>query len=183
ANLLLRDPESTGPLQTPQLVPAAQLGPTSTRIIKALPDKMPLAVPFDPNQPLCAVYHHTDGLAVDAQLEVGGSLPEVKTTALAPATGGNDGGVDQVVLPGGGTLVGQLVTPKVAPQSFFILTDQGLKFPIPKADDLKKIGFDAGKAAPVPSNLLQRIPQGPSLIPDDALKPVPASGIISSGGS
>jgi type VII secretion protein EccB len=184
ANLLLRDPQSTGDLQTAKLVNASRLGKISAQTIKALPDTLPQAVPYDSTQPLCAVYGHTDGLATDAQLQIGGSLPEVTTTALAaPSTSVSANGVDQVVLPGGATLAGQLTTAKVAPQSFFILTDQGLKFPIPKSDDVKKLGFDASKAAPVPSNLLRLIAQGPALVPADALKPVPASGTTSSGGS
>jgi ESX secretion system ATPase EccB len=106
-------------------------------------------------------------------------LPEVTTTAIAAPTT-NIGGIDQIDVPGSGTLAGQLTTPKVAPQTFFILTDQGLKFQIPKADDVKKLGFDASKASPVPSNLMRLIPQGPDLVPEDALKPVPATGTTSS---
>ncbi|HEX6470244.1 MAG TPA: type VII secretion protein EccB [Streptosporangiaceae bacterium] len=183
ANLLLRDPASTGQLQNQKLINAARLSKISAHSLKALPDKMPQVVAYDPAQPLCAVYSDTDALVMDAQLTIGGSLPEVSTTALAAPTSVNANAVDQVVLPGGGTLAGQLTTPKVAPQSFFILTDQGLKFPIPKPDDLKKLGFDASRAAPVPSNLLRLIPLGPALVPADALKPVPASGTTSSGGS
>lgn len=183
ANLLLRDPASTGPLQTPKAVNASLLPRSSAQNIKALPDVMPRAAPYDPAQPLCAVYNHTDSLGMDAQLAVGGSLPEVTTTALAaPSANLNSGGIDQIVLPGSGTLAGQLTTARVAPQTFFILTDQGLKFPIQKPDDLKKLGFDASKASPVPSNLLGLISPGAALVPADALKPVPATGTTSSGG-
>jgi type VII secretion protein EccB len=184
ANLLLRDPQSKGALQTPRPVNAAQLPRPSAQNIKALPDTMPRAAPYDPAQPLCAVYNETDALGMDAQLAIGGSLPEVTTTALAaPSANLSSNGIDQIVLPGSGTLAGQLTTARVSPQSFFIVTDQGLKFPIQKPDDLKKLGFDASKASPVPSNLLRLIPQGPALVPADALKPVPASGTTSSGGS
>lgn len=183
ANLLLRDPQSKGALQTPKAVNASTLPKLSGQKIKALPDTMPRPVPYDPAQPLCAVYGGTDSLAMDAQLAIGGSLPDVATTAVAaPATSASANAIDQIVLPGSGTLAGQLTTAKVAPQSFFILTDQGLKFPIQKPDDLKKLGFDASKASPVPSNLLRLIPQGPALVPADALKPVPATGTASSGG-
>ncbi len=182
ANLLLSDPASKD-VPTPRLVPSAQLGDLSAQRIKDLPDTMPRPSIYDPVQPLCAVYSGTDSLSMDARLAIGGSLPDVTTTAIAaPTNSANTGGIDQIVLPGSGTLAGQLTTPKVAPQSFFIITDQGLKFPIPKADDVKKLGFDAGKASPVPSNLLRLIPQGPDLVPADALKPVPATGTASSTG-
>ncbi|HEU5156893.1 MAG TPA: type VII secretion protein EccB [Streptosporangiaceae bacterium] len=180
ANLLLSDPLSKD-VPTPRQVQAAQLGKLSPQRIKALPDTMPRPTVYDPVQPLCAVYSGTDSLTMDARLAIGGTLPEVATTAVAPPTRTNTGVIDQIDVPGSGTLAGQLTTAKVAPQTFFILTDQGLKFPIPKADDLKKLGFDAGKASPVPSNLLRLIPQGPALVPADALKPVPATGTTSSG--
>jgi type VII secretion protein EccB len=183
ANLLLRDPQSKGALQTPKAVNAAQLAKTSAQNIKALPDVMPRAVPYDPAKPLCAVYGGTDGLTMDAQLTIGGSLPDVRTTALAPTASVSSSGIDQIVLPGSGTLAGQLTTAKVTPQSFFIITDQGLKFPIQKPDDLKKLGFDASKASPVPSNLMRLIPPGPVLDPKAALMPVRTTGTTSSGGS
>jgi type VII secretion protein EccB len=183
ANLLLRDPQSRGSLQRPKPVNAAELGQTSSQNIKALPDVMPQTVSYDATQPLCAVYNGTDGLETDAQLTIGGSLPDVRTTALAPTAAVNNSGIDQILLPGSGTLAGQLTTAKVAPQTFFILTDQGLKFPIQKPDDLKKLGFDASKAAPVPSNLLLLIPAGPVLDPKAALMPVRPAGTTSSGGS
>jgi type VII secretion protein EccB len=183
ANLLLRDPQSQGELQRAKPVNAAELGRTSQQNLKALPDVMPRPVPYEPAIPLCAVYSGTDSLATDAHLTIGGSLPDIRTTALAPTAATNATGIDQIVLPGSGTLAGQLTTPKVAPQTFFILTDQGLKFPIQKADDLKKLGFDASKASPVPSNLLRLIPPGPVLDPKAALIPVRGAGISSSGGS
>jgi type VII secretion protein EccB len=182
ASLLLSDPQSKD-VPTPRAVNAAQLGRLSAQHVKALPDVMPRITLYDPAQPLCAVYNGTDNFGMDAQLAIGGSLPEVTTTAVAAPTSVSTNGIDQIVLNGSGTLVGQLTTAKVAPQTFFILTDQGLKFPIPKPDDLKKLGFDASKASPVPSNLLRLIPQGPALVPADALKPVPATGTTSSGGS
>jgi type VII secretion protein EccB len=182
ANLLLSDPASKDvPRQL--LVPSAQLGRLSPQRIKDLPDTMPRSTAYDPVQPLCAVYSGTDGLSMDARLAIGGTLPEVTTSAIAaPANSTSTGGIDQIDVPGSGTLAGQLTTAKVAPQSFFIVTDQGLKFQIPKADDVKKLGFDASKASPVPSNLMRLIPQGPDLVPADALKPVPATGTTSSDG-
>jgi type VII secretion protein EccB len=183
ANLLLSDPASKD-VPTPKLVNSAQLGRLSPQRIKALPDTMPRPTAYDLAQPLCAVYAGTDGLSMDAQLAIGGTLPEVTTTAVgAPTSSAVTGGIDQIDVPGSGTLAGQLTTAKVRPQSFFIVTDQGLKFPIPKVDDVKKLGFDASKASAVPSNLLRLIPQGPDLVPADALKPVPATGTTSSGGS
>jgi type VII secretion protein EccB len=185
ANLLLRDPESQkGGLNEAKQVSAAQIGTRqSSQQIKALPNTLPKPAQYDPSQPLCAVYGGTDSLGMDARLSIGGSLPEVVTTAVAPTSFSSSSGINQIVLPGSGTLAGQLTTAKQQPQSFFILTDQGMKFPIPKPDDVKKLGFDAGKAAPVPGNLLRLIPQGPALDPQQALKPVPATGTTSSGGS
>jgi hypothetical protein len=122
--------------------------------------------------PLCAVYSGTDGLRTDARLTIGGSLPDPHTAAVGAPTGGQSA-LDQVVLSGGGTLAGALTGPGRQPQSYFLVTDQGIRFPVPNADAVAKLGYSAAAAVPVPVNLLQLLPKGPVLSPEAALTPVP----------
>jgi type VII secretion protein EccB len=176
AALLLADTRNTGALSKPVQIPASAAASrtSATQVHKdALPQTMPTVTTFDPSQPLCVVYAGTDKLSTDAHLTIGGSLPNPHTQAVAAAPSGPAGGLDQVVLRGGGTLAGALTGPGQRPQSYFLITDQNIRYPIPTADDVAKLGYSAGNAVPVPVNLLQLIPQGPALTAQGALTPVP----------
>ena len=179
ANLLLRDPKSQGELSKPVDISAASAAahPSAVQLHKAgLPQSLPTVVPYDPSVPLCAVYSDTDSLRSDARLTIGGSLPDPHTAAVATPTGGQ-GALDQVVLSGGGTLAGVLTGSGLQPQSYFLVTDQGIRFPVPSADAVGRLGYSAAAAVPVPGNLLQLLPEGPVLSPEAALVPVPGGGV------
>jgi hypothetical protein len=59
--------------------------------------------------------------------------------------------------------------------SLSLVNDQGVRFALPSAEVAKKLGYDAGKAAPVPSSVIHLIPQGPALDPALARRPISTS--------
>jgi type VII secretion protein EccB len=153
---------------------AAAARPSPTQVHNAgLPATTPKAERYDPMTPLCAVYSGTDQRSLAARLTIGGTLPALTTTAVAQtATPTSAGPIDQVVLPGGGTLAGTLATSGQSPQAYSVVTDQGFRFPLQSSDEVAKLGYKIADAAPVPANLLRLIPEGPALDPVRARTPV-----------
>ncbi|WP_030173537.1 type VII secretion protein EccB [Spirillospora albida] len=181
AQLLLRDVatataypgEQARPLPTD--VPSAQQRASRTRLLdNSLPPKLPAFVSWEPVRPLCSVF--PVGSAA-AQLTVGGRLPAPSAGVLGSGSAGSSGSVDQMVLPPGGAALMSLVpaggdTAQGGSGSLSLVNDQGIRFALPSAEVAKKLGYDAGKAAPVPSSVIHLIPQGPALDPALARKPV-----------
>jgi type VII secretion protein EccB len=135
-----------------------------------LPDKLPVFQRWDGSKPLCSVYGQTDKGSMTARLTIGGTLPEVQV-----ATNAQGNAVDQVLLPpGGAALVGLLPGEGQlsAINSWFVVNDAGISFPLPSKDTAKKLGYDTDKAAPIPNSVLSLIPRGPTLDPAAAIKPV-----------
>jgi ESX secretion system ATPase EccB len=169
ARLLLETHEGGGRPRPPRDVsPAAVTAATSSIKLhdSALPESPPRITAYDPSRPLCAVYRYTDRLSTEARFTIGGALPSIAGSA-APGNG-----VDQVVLPGGGTLAGALPGPNQRPQSYFLVTAQGLRFPVATPVDLTKLGYSAESAVPVPANLLLLLREGPTLTSSAATNPV-----------
>ncbi|WP_433245275.1 type VII secretion protein EccB [Actinomadura nitritigenes] len=163
---LLLDSLAAGP---PRDITPAQAAsrPSQTNLYdRSLPDTPPRIVAYDPQQPLCTVYRKASHLSTDARFTIGGSLPAV--------SGQTSSGLDQVVLPGGGTFAGTLSGPGQPLQTFSLLTDQGLRYPIPTAGDIAKLGYGTKDATPIPANLLQLFKEGPTLTSSAAQRPVPA---------
>jgi hypothetical protein len=73
------------------------------------------------------------------------------------------------VLPGEGQL-------NAVASALSLITDQGVRYPVPSADVLTKLGYDATDIAPVPASIMQSIPQGPTLDPTAAMVPVTVAG-------
>jgi type VII secretion protein EccB len=98
-----------------------------------------------------------------AAVAAGMSLPD--QGALPESTG-----ADRVVLPGGrGALVATLTSPgAVATGNVYLLTDQGIKYPLPRAE-LDKIqtslGYGGVRPVVVPGSILDLVPTGPALDP------------------
>ncbi|MEU5883515.1 type VII secretion protein EccB [Spirillospora sp. NPDC047279] len=161
AGLLLANATAQEQVITPG---AAAASTSSTNLYnRSLPESPPRPAAYDPAAPLCAVYPDR---STSARFTVGGSLP-----AAAPTSNG----LDQVILPGGGTFAGTLTAPGRAPQSFSLLTEQGLRHPVPTPDDATKLGYTQDSAAPIPANLLQLFRPGPALTSTAAARPVPAT--------
>ncbi|MFG2084953.1 MULTISPECIES: type VII secretion protein EccB [unclassified Spirillospora] len=184
AQLLLRDVktadaypgEQARPLPTD--VPSAQQRASATRLLdNNLPPTLPKFVSWDTSKPLCSVFPVG---SPTAQLTIGGTLPAPSAGALGSGSAGASGSIDQMVLPPGGAALMSLVpaggdTTTVGgggSGSLSLVNDQGIRFALPSAEVAKKLGYDAGKAAPVPSSVIHLIPQGPALDPALARKPI-----------
>lgn len=185
AQLLLRDVktaaaypgEQARPLPTD--VPSAQQLASKTRLLdNNLPPTLPKFVSWDTSTPLCSVF--PVGSAT-AQLTMGGSLPAPSAGVLGSGTAGSSGTIDQMVLPPGGAALMSLVpaggdsAQGGGSGSLSLVNDQGIRFALPSADVAKKLGYEAKKAAPVPSSVIHLIPQGPALDPTQARKPMSTS--------
>ena len=156
----------------PTTVARANAQQSSMKVIDSrLPPTLPRFVSWDGSTPLCYVYDHADVGSVAARLTVGGSVPY--------ATAGGSGSVttvDQVVLPpGGAALVGVLPGEGQlnAINTWAIVNDAGVSFPLQSKDVVQKLGYDVKNAAPVPKLVTALIPTGPTLDPKAATAPVP----------
>ncbi|MES9539372.1 MULTISPECIES: type VII secretion protein EccB [unclassified Actinomadura] len=188
AQLLLRDVrtaaaypgEQARPLPTD--VPSAQARASGTRLLdNNLPPTLPRFVAWDTSTPLCSVFPIG---SAKAQLTMGGSLPAPSAGVLGSGTAGSSGTIDQIVLPPGGAALMSLVPAGGdgsgdgsggGSGSLSLVNDQGIRFALPSAEIAKKLGYDAKKAAPVPSSVIHLIPQGPALDPALARKPISTS--------
>ncbi|MER8184881.1 type VII secretion protein EccB [Kitasatospora sp. NPDC094015] len=130
-------------------------------------------LPAVPPQPVPA----GPGRAVCAELRLGSGSPAVAVSVLDAAAVSGQGaapqpgvapacaGADRIsVRPGGGALV-RAVTGGGFGATLYLVTDAGVKYPLPSAAAAKQLGYE--KAAPdaVPGPLLALLPTGPSLDP------------------
>lgn len=118
---------------------------------------------------LCA---RTTGARSAAEVLVGGD-----TTALSggiQTTGATDTGTalaDRVLVP-----PGEIAVVRIAPSdtggggALALVTDVGLRFPVPSADVLAQLGYTDSDAVSMPAALAARIPEGPALDPAAATR-------------
>jgi type VII secretion protein EccB len=102
------------------------------------------------------------------------------TDDTPPPGAGADGTplADRIGVPGGrGALVATLLSPGVsAPGNVYLLTDSGIKYPLPQTDLAKvetSLGYDKVTPVRVPDLMLALIPSGPALDPQAATLFVP----------
>lgn len=69
-----------------------------------------------------------------------------------------------LVRPGGGALV-RALSGGGAGTTEYLVTDDGVKYPLPSAAAAKKLGYSATRGVAVPDSLLTLLPTGPSLDP------------------
>lgn len=55
--------------------------------------------------------------------------------------------------------------------AYTLVTDSGIRYPVPSAGVLEKLGYTPDEAVPMPASLVLRIPAGPTLNPKNARKP------------
>ncbi|MDH6133262.1 type VII secretion protein EccB [Kitasatospora sp. MAA4] len=117
------------------------------------------------------------GRAVCADLHVGAGAPATAVTVLdAAAAAGQPPAVqpgvpasctsaDRIaVRPGGGALV-RALSGAGAGTTDYLVTDGGVKYPLPSAAVVKQLGYAGVAAVAVPEGLLTLLPSGPSLDP------------------
>jgi type VII secretion protein EccB len=146
---------------------------TATMLVPDLPETPPELVDLGSADgvPVCLSYEDPEeGVTV----LTGGRLPAPAETATDTADDPNTGGgtvglADRVLVPPGkGTIVGLLPGRDLDPQGYFLITEDGVKYPVPDRQTLAKLGYNGVDPLLVPPSMLRLIPQGPALTTEAA---------------
>jgi type VII secretion protein EccB len=142
-----------------------------------LPTQVPVAHGIDDRFAMaCAVYRGTGGLdqpvTVQSYSRVDDAMTLSDATNALPSTDGSPV-ADRVALPGGrGELAATLLpSGATATGNVYLVTDQGVKYPLPRDNlsaVLTSLGFPGVPPVSVPSSILALIPTGPALDPSAA---------------
>lgn len=137
-----------------------------------LPDAPPelAALQDGPDTPICLWYQGADQRG-DVTVTLGGKQPGARNDDTATSVVGTPDGTPahQVsVAKGSVAVVSELPGPNVDASGFFLVTDAGVRFPVPSEDELNILGYGDVDAVPVPGSMLDLVPTGPSLNTDDA---------------
>ncbi|HKT04411.1 MAG TPA: type VII secretion protein EccB, partial [Rugosimonospora sp.] len=176
AALLLGNPaERAAYAGTPQAVrvsPADVTGaPASTaRLAGGYPDLVPRATMAGTGQPLCLAVDGSGSVAVYLATDM--PLPDgAHPVPVTPAPGQPGPTADEVfVPPGAGALVREQPAPGVGTGTTYLITDQGVRYPLGGPDAVKALGYDAVPPAPLAATVLALFPLGPTLDVADAGK-------------
>lgn len=155
--------------KTDELLPSRQ-------DLKAPPEsaRLALADPV-PDAAICAIFG-VNG-AADPTLVHSGSLAGFGATGVTTTQRGSEGeqlASRVVVPPGRGALVWSSQDRQDRAPRLCLITDTGRYYTLATPDVLGRLGYDRKKVKPgwMPSNLVARLPQGPTLDPEAALEPV-----------
>ncbi|MDH6708742.1 type VII secretion protein EccB [Kitasatospora sp. MAA19] len=130
-----------------------------------LPNRPPQLATVGHGQVPCADLRPTAGPAavtvglLDAAAVAG--QPPAAQPGVTPACNGAD---RIVVRPGGGALA-RAVTGSGAGSTLYLVTDAGVKYPLPSPATARQLGYTKAAPAAVPTRLLGLLPTGPSLDP------------------
>jgi hypothetical protein len=184
ALLLLGNPELSKAYdgRSPQAVTraSADVGAAPKSATRLVPEGFPLAVPTL-QQPqvsgdgsgaavVCGAYTDVSGRSTGSGVYVGGA-------ARDPGTG------QRVLLPPGRGAVVRLLAHAGQPtDALFLLTDAGVKFPVPRPEVLRVLGLGDVQPVLLPAGVLDAIPTGRALDPaqantDVAVIPGPTTGV------
>jgi type VII secretion protein EccB len=145
------------------------------------PPGLPMAVPAVSGvsagtAALCAVYSGSSAVDAPVTVDAFAQVPDALAPADQPSPPLSTDGVpvaDDVTLPGGHGALAASLTPAgaTAPGNLYLVTDQGLKFPIPRTNAAAvqaSLGFGGVAPVAVPASVLALIPTGPALDPQAA---------------
>ncbi|MEU3273989.1 type VII secretion protein EccB [Saccharomonospora sp. NPDC006951] len=158
----------------------ANSAPTSNALAPAQGEAAP-----PPVVPPLAAPDNGTGSALCASTSNARSAPEITlggdTSALVHGIGTTsetEAGTklaDQVLVPPGHvSVVRSMPSTGQGAGAFAIVTDVGLRYPVPSPDVLAALGYSAESAIDMPAALVQRIPAGPTLSPEAAMQTAPA---------
>jgi type VII secretion protein EccB len=171
AALLLGDPAAAAAYHGAAVAPV-QVGPAAAAAAPAgkltLPDGSDSGAPLSPpkgftpggQQAPCVSYAGSGGspaLVYAAPPAQSPTAPVVSDVTTSPQ---NADIID--VVPGGGALLRPQTAPGVSGSSFYLVTDAGVKYPVPSSE-VTSLGYTAGEAARLPAALLGFLPTGPAL--------------------
>ncbi|MEU4161305.1 type VII secretion protein EccB [Actinoplanes sp. NPDC026670] len=129
------------------------------------PDQVPRLAAVPGDESACAI---TRDAAKPPDVTVGG--PATAYNAAIPTTGTDDSGrplADRIQVTGGRFALVRVP----GSGSFTLVTDVGLRHPIPNQDALASLGYPPALAAEIPTALINSIPTGVTLDPAAALLP------------
>lgn len=179
--LLLRGEYAVEPVEIPAAV--AGEAPTSDALAPPTGEAAPppaapelIALPADGRVTLCA---QTSDARAPPLVTLGGDLAAGAAGAI-PTSGESPEGTrlaDLVLAPPGRIAVVRALPSQTAGTGAFnLVTDVGLRFPVPSEEVLTMLGYSEAIAVDMPAALVQRIPAGPTLDPAAARQPAPVSG-------
>jgi type VII secretion protein EccB len=131
------------------------------------PDRTPRLTRLDSGA-ACA---ETANARTAPRLLVGAAFPDTGPGGLTGARTATGTSLADVVAvpPGGIAVVRAMASPDAEGGAYSIVTDQGVRYPVPSADVLGMLGYSAAQAVDMPAGLLNRVPAGPTLSPSAAL--------------
>jgi hypothetical protein len=142
---------------------------------EAAPPPAPPALLPPPVTGEATLCNETTDVRSPSVLSLGGDLATVGNGAI-PTSGESAEGVrlaDWVAVPPGEIAVVRAMPSATAPAgSLQLVTDAGIRFPVPTVEALAALGYDASAAVEMPAALVQRIPAGPTLDPAAAMQAV-----------
>jgi type VII secretion protein EccB len=168
AALILGNPAERAAYQgTPQAVrvAAADVAAAQASAVRS-PGGYPAAVPrpagLTANQVVCLFT--AGGDQVEVRITGATPLPEGARPVAIPAATRPMPSADQVfVPPGGGALVRDQPAPGADPGTVYLITDQGVRYPLGGLDAARTLGYGATRPVPVASTVLALFPTGPLL--------------------
>jgi hypothetical protein len=90
---------------------------------------------------------------------------------LTAPHGGLPGSAAVVVPPGRGAVVESLAAPGSPNGALALVTDQGVRYPVPSTEVLATLGYAGVRPQRLPAALVALIPAGPALDPAAAVLP------------
>jgi type VII secretion protein EccB len=180
ARLVLATPQNAAAYPdgnpTVKAVPAAAVA-GAHRLDQAYPDRPvdlpPAASPAGPALAACLTLNGETGVV--GALWLSDHLP-LRPGAKPVATGGGAGTSDRtadlvLVAPGTGLLAAEHQSGTAGAGTTYLVTDQGIRFPVAGGGALAALGYKAAQRKPVASALLALLPVGPALDPAAAARP------------
>ncbi|MFD9890244.1 type VII secretion protein EccB [Amycolatopsis sp. NPDC059027] len=174
--LFLADPATGGAYDQgevraiPLTAAAAAAAPKSrTTVVTGLPKEPPRPADGADGRSVCVRLGFSAGIGATGSL-VTVAADQLRVTGPRPRGDHDDDRVaDQVRVPGGsGTLVIGQPAPGVENGTKFLITDVGVKFPLPGDEVAAALGYGDAKPVPVPSAVLAFLPTGNALDPQAA---------------
>jgi hypothetical protein len=104
------------------------------------------------------------GNQVDVRVAGAAPLPSGAKPVAVPAATRTVPTADAIYLPpGGGALVRDQPAPGADLGTTYLITDQGIRYPLGGPDAVRALGFGASRTVPLASAVLALFPLGPSL--------------------
>lgn len=185
AELVLADPATAEayPDRAPEPLRDVPPGVLANALVDPLPERTATSPPETRPQVVALAAEAARDAAVCAAFAVGEFTPVVWPGARlswvdavgTPST--TPGGAvlaDHVLVTGGRVaLVETLASPDAPAGAWQVVTDQGIRYPLPAPEVASVLDLDPVRRVRVPAGLLARLPAGPALDPVAAVLPVP----------